>query len=242
MLRRSLAWLLLAGLGGSTPAGLAVAQETGGAEPAQALPLEVPNTWYAQALAYSDVGINVTHFWSKDQKLRAETVIAGRRIVTIVSGNFYYAYDATGNNGIAVGRSEVALRQDASRKRPFGNEVDAVVRQGAEPVGVEQLGGREVEVFRVTDGLGRRQVWATRDELRLPLRIEIYRRSNRSKLRTDFLSWQRGLPLSEEFFSPPSGLVLVRLSYDEYIAKQAERKPFGPVPVLYGDLLHGQPD
>ena len=34
-------------------------------------------TWYAQALARGSAGVNVTHFWSKGPKLRAETVIAG---------------------------------------------------------------------------------------------------------------------------------------------------------------------
>ena len=57
-----------------------------------------------------------------------------------------------------------AIEQDAVRKRPFGNELAALVKQGAESVGFENLGGREVEVFRVTDERGRRQVWVTTGE------------------------------------------------------------------------------
>ena len=72
------------------------------AEAAAAPPVELPDTWYAQALAYADVGINVTHFWSKGPLLRAETVVAGRRIVTIVNRDMYYAYDGLGRSGLAI--------------------------------------------------------------------------------------------------------------------------------------------
>jgi outer membrane lipoprotein-sorting protein len=202
-------------------------------------PLELPDTWYAQALASSEIGVNVTHFWSRGSMLRAETVIAGRRIITIVKGDTYFAYDGLGRIGLAIGRSPLAIAQDAKRGRPFGNEVDAVTRQGAEGVGKEELGGRQVAVFRITDRRGRRQVWATDDENRLPLRIEIYRRETGQTLRTDFLNWQRGLPISDVFFRPEPDIALAQLSYDEYVAKQAERTPMGPVPVLYADLLHG---
>jgi outer membrane lipoprotein-sorting protein len=198
-----------------------------------------PDTWYAQALARSSIGLNVTHFWSKGDKLRTETVIAGHRIITIVNGDTYYAYDGIGLTGIALGRAPRAVEQDAERERPFGNELDAVLRQGAEKVGVEQLGGRKVELFRVTDELGRRQVWITADELRLPLRLEVYRRQTGRTLETDFLNWQRGLPISDRFFLPESGITFLRLSFDEYVARQADRQSLGPVPVLYTDLLHG---
>ena len=45
-----------------------------------------PETWYAQVLGRSDTELNVTHFWSKGPKLRSETVLGGRKIVTVVSG------------------------------------------------------------------------------------------------------------------------------------------------------------
>jgi hypothetical protein len=199
----------------------------------------LPNTWYAQALAYAESGINVTHFWSKDAKLRAETVIAGRRIVTIVDDDTYYAYDGLGMAGVAIGRSPEAIHLSRAGGRPFGNEVDSVLRQGGESVAVESLGGSEVEVFRVTDAAGRRQVWATRGDLQLPLRVEIFQRQRGTTLRTDFLYWQRGLPIPDAFFAPEAGIELARLSYEQYVALQAERRPVGPVPVLYYDLLHG---
>lgn len=214
------------------------AEEGAAAQPQTGAPL--PNTWYAQALAYAENGINVTHFWSKDAKLRAETVIAGHRIVTIVNGDTYYAYDGLGMDGVAITRSPEALRLSKAGKRPFGNEVESLLRQGAESVAVEGLGGREVEVFRVTDEAGRRQVWATHDELRLPLRVEVFQRQRGTTMRTDFLYWQRGLPIPDAFFQPESGVDLARLSYEQYLALQAERPgAIGPVPVLYSELLHG---
>src|SRR4029450_3514507 len=59
-----------------------------------------PPTWYAQALARGDAGLNVTHLWSKGASLRAETVVAGHKIVTIVHGDRYYAYDGLTGEGV----------------------------------------------------------------------------------------------------------------------------------------------
>ncbi len=207
-------------------------------EQAKPLPVALPDTWYAQALAHSDIGLNVTHFWSKGPLLRAETVVAGRRVVTIVNGGTYYAYDGLGRTGVAVGRDASAIEQDAERKRPFGNELAGLLRQGAESVGFENLGGREVEVFRVTDERGRRQVWVTAGEERLPLRIEVFRRQTGQTIGTDFLNWVSGIQISDAFFEPESGIDFVHLSFDEYLARQAEDKPLGPVPIFYTDLLH----
>jgi outer membrane lipoprotein-sorting protein len=209
-------------------------------EPVPPAPVEYPDTWYAQALAHSEVGLNVTHFWSKGPLLRAETVVVGRRVVTIVNGGTYYAYDGLGRSGVAVGRDPSAIEQDAERKRPFGNELAALLEQGAESVGFENLGGREVEVFRVTDDRGRRQVWVTAGEERLPLRVEVFRRQTGQTLSTDFLNWMSGISISDDFFEPESGIDFVHLSFDEYLARQADGKPLGPVPVFYTDLLHAR--
>jgi hypothetical protein len=201
---------------------------------------ELPNTWYAQALAYSEAGINVTHFWSKDRdKLRAETVVAGHRVVTIVNGDTYYAYDLLSRAGLAIGRSEIAIQQDSGRGRPFGKELDAVTRLGGERVGEEDLGGRTLDVYQVTDELGKRKLWVTQDPRRLTIRLKLFRRSTGQTLHTDFLNWSQGLPITDAFFQPEPDVTLLRLGFDEYVAKQASREPLGPVPVLYTDLLHG---
>ncbi len=222
--------LLVAGL----PAG-SLAQE----EPAKAPAGAAADTWYAQALAYSDAGINVTHFWSKGQKLRAETVIAGHRVVTIVNGDTYFAYDLLSREGVAIARTATAMEQDGERNRPFGNELDALLRHGAERIGPDEVGGRKVDLYQVTDDTGRRQVWATTDDRKLPIRLRVWRRHTGQTLHTDFLSWTRGLPIEDDFFEPEPFVALERLGFEEYVARQGERTPTGPVPVLYTDLLHG---
>jgi len=202
--------------------------------------LVLPDTWYAQALTHSDVGINVTHFWSKGKMMRAETVVAGRRVVTIVNGDKYYAYDALQRSGVAIERSEDAKALDKGRDRPFGNEWAVLLRQGAELIRSEILGGREVELYQVTDGIGRRQVWVTKDAIRLPLRLDVYTRKSARTIQTDFLNWQTGLPIDDVFFSPDPGINLTELTLDEYTKLRRDRMgQVGPVPVLYSDLLHG---
>jgi outer membrane lipoprotein-sorting protein len=200
----------------------------------------LPDTWYAQALAYSESGINVTHFWSKgSDKLRAETVVAGHQVVTIVNGNTYYAYDLLSREGLAIGRSPVALKQDATRGRPFGKELDAVIRLGGERIGEETLAGQPVQVYQVTDSLGQRKLWVSDDSRQLPIRLKLFRRATGQTLHTDFLNWARGLPIADAYFEPEPDVKLLRLSFDEYLAKQGDREALGPVPVLYTDLLHG---
>ena len=201
--------------------------------------VKLPDTWYAQAVAHSDRALNVTHFWSKGDMLRAETVIAGRRVVTIVNGDTYYAYDAVLRNGVAIQRSETAVAQDGERDRPFGNDLAAILRQGAEKVREEQLGGGTAELYQVTNKRGRTRVWVTQQKPQLPMRVEMFRRATASDLATDYLSWQRGLPVGDDFFLPETGIDMQLMTLSEYVSGQADRQPTGPVPVLYGDLLHG---
>jgi len=226
----------LAAIGVWLCSGGALAQdEVPAAEAAQ----ELPDTWYAQVLAHSEIGINVTHFWSKGRNLRAETVMAGRRIVTIVTADTYYTYDLLVRTGIAVQRAARSVKQDDERTRPFGNEYFSLLRQGAELVRSESLAGRTVEIYQLTDDDGRRRIWVPPDEQRLPLRLQIFRRATAQEFVSDYLNWQRGLPIADEFFHPESGVSMLLMTYQEYIDKQAAREPIGPVPVLYGDLLHG---
>ncbi len=194
-------------------------------------------TWYALTLAHAEIGINVAYFWSKGPKLRAETVIAGRKVVSIVSGDTYYAYDATSREGVAIGRSRDAIAKDAPGRRPFGRELEVIVGQGGELVGEEVIGGRTFERYRVTDDAGRREVWVTKDDLRLPVRLEIYTRLTGKTISTDFVNWSSALPIDDGFFEPDAGVRFERLSYDEYAARRFT--PVGPVPILYMDLLTG---
>jgi hypothetical protein len=198
------------------------------------------STWFAQVLAHSEGGLNVSYFWSKGAKLHAETVIAGRRITTLVSGNTYYAYDAVGQDGVAITRSAKAIAADARGQRPFGREFENLVTQGAERIRDEDVMGRPCEVFRLTDQLGRRELWVTKDPKRLPVRIVIYRRDTGRTVTTEYLNWLTGLSIADGFFEPESSIKLERLDFDTYMRRSATGEPIGPVPVLYTDLLVGR--
>jgi len=198
------------------------------------------STWFSQVLSHSDTGLNVTYFWSKGARLRAETVVAGRRVTTIVSGNTYYAYDAVAQNGIAVTRSPKAIAIDARGERPFGREFENLVSQGAERVRDEDVMGRACEVFRLTDDLGRRELWVTKDKLRLPVRVVVFRRDAQKTTTTDFVNWLTGLSIADGFFEPESSIALQRLDFETYVKRSSTGEPIGPVPVLYTDLLVGR--
>jgi outer membrane lipoprotein-sorting protein len=196
-------------------------------------------TWHVQALAHGPGGLNVTQFWSKGSRLRAETVIAGHKVVTLVSGEWYYAYDATKALGIRIRRTPEALALDLPYRRPFGNEAIRLVEQGAEIVGEEEFQGRAATIYRVTDGLGRRTVWASKDALNIPLRIEIYSRRTGQKQATDYLGWLTGLTIPDSFFEVDPQVEIKSYEFDEYGYFLAKSGSMGPVPVLYADLLRG---
>jgi hypothetical protein len=198
------------------------------------------STWFVQTLSHSDAGLNVAYFWSKGPKLRTETVIAGRRVTTIVSGNTYYAYDAVGQVGVAVGRSQKAIAQDAQGERPFGREFENLVAMGAERVRDDKVMGRECEVYRLTDALGRRELCVTKDKLRLPVRVTVYRRDLQTTTTTDFINWLTGLAIADSFFEAESSVALERFDFEAYARRTATGEPVGPVPILYTDLLVGK--
>ncbi len=198
-----------------------------------------PPLWYAQALAQGDGGTQITHFWSKGNRLRAETVIRGHRIVSLVNGDRYYAYDEVLGDGIAVRRSPIAIRADAGRLRPFGMEGQRIIEGGAEKVGVQEMRGRSCDLYRLTDSFGKREVCVTQDEFKLPLWSELFNRSQGKTIRTDYVMWFQPQELPDRFFEPDPRLALESLEYEEY-TKRSAAGPVGSVPVLYADLLHGK--
>jgi len=214
------------------------------AEEKQAASTEVPvqlppKTWFAQALARGHTGLNVTYFWSKGHMMRAETVVAGHKIVTIVRRDRYYAYDELNRQGVAVRRTPEAMALDHSQRRPFGNELVLLNDQGAEKVRSEELGGRMCDVYRITDDRGRRDLWVTQDELALPLRMEVFERASSRKLFTEYINWQSGFAMSEDFFKPDDSIEFKEFETDEYFRAVSGGGSTGPVPILYMDLLRG---
>jgi hypothetical protein len=114
-----------------------------------------------------------------------------------------------------------------------------LIRQGAEKIREEEFHGRQVEVYRITDRLGRRTVWVTKDALNIPIRVEIYNRSTASQQATDYIDWLTGLALPDAFFEPIGGIAIQTYEFDQYLRETADTGMVGPVPVLYTDLLRG---
>jgi hypothetical protein len=227
---------LAGGLPTGAPADDARDEKKRGAK--EAAPESGPPSWYAQALARGPGGLNVTHFWSKGPMLRAETVVVGHKVVTIVRGEWYYAYDGVLKTGMAIRRDPAAVARDAPGRRPFGNEYESLVEQGAELVREENMVGRATGVYRITDDHGRRELWVTMDPQRIPLRIEIYDRKSSTERVTDYVNWQSALFIPDSFFEPDPSIELERIELDDYVKRSVEKGPVGPVPVLYTNLLH----
>jgi len=200
---------------------------------------EEPETWYASTVSQPAGDIVTVHYWSKGPLFRAETVIGGHRIVSIVNGEYYFTIDEVAGLGVAIKRSEKAVAQDATRGRPFGDDVRRLLEDGGEKVGEEKLGKRDFDVYRVTNRQGKTTVWASAHPPRVPVRVQTYLRQTGKEGMLDYTGWQYGLPISDLMFVPNPNVRLMRFEYDEYVKKSA-RELVGPVPVLYSDLLHGE--
>jgi hypothetical protein len=199
-----------------------------------------PPTWYAQALARGGAGLNVTHFWSKGPWLRAETVVAGHKVVNIVKGPWYYTYDGLTKRGLAIRRDPKAEALDSPDRRPFGRELEILTRQGAELIREEDALGRKAGMYRVTDLRGRRELLVTQDAQKLPLRLEIYDRQTSERRYTDYINWQSSLAIPDSFFEPDPDVQIERIELDAYLKRTVHQGPVGAVPVLYADLLHAR--
>ena len=198
-----------------------------------------PLTWHAETLTTSPRGLHVTQYWSSGGgRLRAETVIAGHRLVTIVNGDRYYAIDATAGQVLAIERSDRAKEESKRRTRLMGIEGFVIQERGGEKVREEPLAGRQCDVYRLTDGTGKREVWIEqgRPGEMLPLRVEFYNRQAGARIRTDYIQWASGVPLPDRFFEPDPRFNQVELDYDEFVARSGDL----PIPVLHANLLHGE--
>ena len=196
-----------------------------------------PPTWYAQALTRGEAGLNVTHFWSKGAMLRSESVVAGHKIVTIVRGDRYYAYDGLTGEGLSIRREPATVAADRAEQRPFAREYEILLGQGAELVREETMLGRKAGIYRVTDDHGRRELWVTQDALRIPLRVEIFDRDSGSQRTTDYVNWQSDLAIPDSFFAPDPHAALQEMDYTDYLRRSSVEGSVGPVPVLYTSLL-----
>ncbi len=230
---------LLAGLllGLAAPAG--AQEEPAAAAPGGAGTPAPPPIWHVQAMTSSEsTPPTVTYFWSKGRSLRSLTVVAGRPVTTIVHKDQYYVVDELAGRGIAIQRSNRALEDDREGGRPFAREFEVMIAGGAERVRTERFGTNQVDVYRLTDGTARREVWVPREGPQLPFRVEIFDRTRAETRRTEYLGWTRDLRVPDSFFEPDANADLDRMTYEEYLERSG-KDLVGPAPVLYGTLLHG---
>lgn len=200
----------------------------------------MPRTWHATAIVRGDIGLRVVDYWSRGPDMRARTVMKGHPITTIVVDGRYIVYDELTGKGLDIGRSPRAIAEDADRVRPFGFELDEVKLEGGERVEELVFGSRRGEIWQVTDARGRRKVWVTVGTPQVPLRVETFDRKTAAKIDLDYQNWVFDLELSDRFFSPPAGTTLESFEYDDFMQRALDGR-IGAVPILYPDLLHGQP-
>ena len=200
-----------------------------------------PSSWYAERLTHGDAGVAVEHFWSKGRKLRAEIVVQGAAVQTLVSGEFYTIVDATNLRGVRIRRSPEALALDKKKptERPFGREGEELLAAGAEVVRSDNLGDRPCRVLRLTNEQGKREVWVTDDKKKMPLRIEFFGRDSGIHTTTDYIDWISDIPLPDSYFEPDPRATLETVEYADYLERSG-KGPVGPAPVLFSPLLHGK--
>ncbi len=201
-------------------------------------PRETPKTWHATAFFSSKTQYRIIHYWSAGSSMRAESVISGHPVTTIVRDDRYVVIDRLTGKALDVERAKRATLEDKGRLRPFGIELDELRRGGAEKVEETRISGVPVEVWRLTDKASRRTVWVTKAEPRVPLRAETFVRGSSDTITFEYSNWVFDLEIPEEFFETPSDIDVERLDYDEYEEKSA-KGPVGPAPILYPDMLHG---
>lgn len=195
------------------------------------------NTWFATTfVSASSLGVRVIHYWSKGRWMRAETVMNGHPVVTIIRDTEYISYDLATGKGARIRRAPAATSADTGRIRPFGNDLEELIAQGAEKIEDTIMAGQRGEVWRITDSAGRRKLSVTHDEPKLPLRLETFVRGTSETVTLDYMNWARGLALPDAFFEPPPNVRLESFDYEAYLEASTTRA-IGPV--LYPDLLHG---
>jgi hypothetical protein len=196
-------------------------------------------TWHATRITSGDVPLYIEYLWSKGPKFRAQTVLGGHPILTLVSGDRYVMVDVMAGRGVSIQRSPAALALDAQRARPFAHEYEMLMAQGAEKVGLEERAGRRCEVWRSTEVERRRELCVTADGARLPLEYQESDRGAVATATTRYVDWSRDLPIPDAFFEPDPRVQLERIDYESYVRRSAKEQ-IGPAPPLFRDLLHGK--
>jgi hypothetical protein len=241
----AIAWIASLALSGAAPAldaknsGVVKSRESSAALPTGS-PEVAETTWYVRSLVATEFGVIMTHYWSKGSLFRAETVVGGHPITTIVNGSRYYVYDSIRADGAVIERNAASVEEDATRGRPFARELRELLAGGGEKVseGFLEEASIAFEVYQLTNDNGRRRVQVTKTDPPLPIQIETFVRETGSTGLLEYAGWQRGFELRDSFFEPPNTIVFEQISYLEYTSRFG-KVPIGPAPVYYRQLLHG---
>jgi len=183
--------------------------------------------------------MRVDQLWSRGASFRGFTVVSGNPILTLVHGEQYMTLNPAIGSGVSIERNPRAIRQDAQHARPFGNELEEMLANGAEKVREEKLGSQRCDLYRVTDARGRREACVTQDEDRLPLLLRIWDRQSGRSVEIRYVGWSKNFPVKPSFFDPDPRMQIEHLSYEEYSQKRL-RQPVGPAPPMYAELLDGR--
>ncbi len=203
-----------------------------------AKPPATPKTWHATVFFSNGSSYRIIHYWSDGAKMRAETLISGHPITTIVRGDRYFVLDRLTGRALDIERAPAAIAADAGRARPFGIELDELKRAGGERVEDTTMSGVPVEVWRLTDDTTRRTVWVSKKSPQVPIRAETFVRGSSQTLIFDYSNWSFDLEMPATFFTLPGETLIDRFGYAEFGEKSAQGAVSGP-PILYPDLLHG---
>lgn len=205
---------------------------------AVAISAEGQTTWYAEKYAAGDAPVRVEHLWSRGSLFRSDAVVAGHTITTIIKGDQYIIIDQLLGTGVSITRAPEAAADQAAYPRPFGNELESLIEAGGEFIKVEDFGGNQCDLYRLTDSQGRREVCATKDEPKLPVLLRVWLRQSQRRIEARYLNWSYSMAIPEAFFDPDPRIALTKISYEEYVDRAAKDLVL-PAPPLYRELLHG---
>lgn len=197
-----------------------------------------PATWHATVFFSNGETYRIIHYWSAGTSMRAETLISGHPITTIVRGDRYVTFDRLTGEGIEIERSPAAIADDRGRVRPFGIELEELKQAGGERIEETTMSGVPVEVWRLTDDTSRRTVWVSQKAPHVPIRAETFVRGSSQTLVFDYSSWRFDLEIPAAFFALPGEARIVRYGHAEFLGKSAQQ-PIDRAPILYPDLLYG---
>jgi len=197
------------------------------------------DTWYTERIITGQGAPGVEHLWSKGPWLRSELVVNGQPILQIVKGDRYLIVNRLERKGIAIERNPEAIRRDAARVRPIGDDRDIILAAGGEEIGDAEVAGQACTAYRLTDANGRRETCVSTTASHVPLRTVFWHRATNRTSEIRYLTWASELPLPDAFFDVGSDVELEPYGYLEYL-EATKQGLVGPAPATFSHLLHGR--